>query len=223
MGRAFDTLMREVLGYERYAVQGGDFGSAVGTQMARSYPEHLAAIHLNYVIVDPPPAEWMTDADRDALAWRNAFVAANTAHRNVQGTVPDSMTMAQNDSPAGLAAWIVSKFRIWGDCDGDIESVFDRDALITNLMFYWLPGSIASAARLYVETRNDPLTRGGRVEVPVGVAAFPIDTWKAPRSWVEPHYTLVHWTDMPRGGHFPALEQPDLLLEDVRTFFRGHR
>jgi microsomal epoxide hydrolase len=208
IGRAFDTLMREVLGYTRYAIQGGDFGAAVGIQVARAYPDHLLAIHLNYVLVEPPPADEMDEADRAALRWRENFVARHTSHRNVQGTVPDSLTLAQGDSPAGLAAWILSKMNVL--CDGGVESAFDRDLLITNLMLYWLPGCVASAARLYAETRNDPLVLGGRVEVPTAVAAFPVDTWKAPRNWVEPHYNLVRWTEMRRGGHFPALEQPEL-------------
>jgi pimeloyl-ACP methyl ester carboxylesterase len=134
-----------------------------------------------------------------------------------------SLGIAQADSPAGIAAWIVEKFRTWSDCNGDVESVYTRDQLLTNIMFYWAPNSIASAANLYYEARHEAGLGRLQIEGPVGVAAFPKEIGASPRRWVEARYNLVHWTDMPAGGHFAAMEKPELLLEDVRTFFRALR
>ena len=143
------------------------------------------------------------------------------AYSRLQRTKPDSLTVAQSDSPAGLAAWIVEKFRTWSDCDGDVVGYFGRDTLLTNLMFYWAPGSVASAARIYYESARDPAGREerGRVEVPVAYAAFPHEIISPPREWAEAHYAIERWTEMPRGGHFAALEEPELLVDDVRAFF----
>jgi microsomal epoxide hydrolase len=214
---AFDTLMGE-LGYGRYGVQGGDWGGITAAKMGSAHADHVAGIHLNFVVA-PPPAE-MTDADRAAAAERALFQAQETGYSNVQGTKPDSLTVAQSDSPAGLAAWIVEKFRAWSDCDGDVESAIDRDRLLTNLMFYWAPNSIASAARIYYEASHDPASfRYPKVEVPTGVAVFPKEPWRVPRSWAEARFNVTRWTEMARGGHFAAMEAPELLVDDVRAFF----
>src|SRR5690606_31855727 len=140
---AFDTLMGD-LGYDRYGVQGGDWGGIIGSKMASAHAGRVAAAHLNFAI-GLPPAE-MSDDDRAWLEQRTAFQSRETGYSNVQGTKPQSLAVAQADSPAGLAAWIVEKFRTWSDCSGDVESAFTRDTLLTNLMFYWAPNSIASAA-----------------------------------------------------------------------------
>jgi microsomal epoxide hydrolase len=219
---AFDALMSRELGYSRYGVQGGDWGGITAAKMGSAHADHVAAIHLNFVI-GMPPAE-MSAADQAAAAKRAAFQAQETGYSNVQGTKPDSLTMAQTDSPAGLAAWVVEKFRTWSDCGGDVEKAFSKDTLLTNLMFYWAPNSVASAARIYYEAQRNPDGfRYPKVEVPTGVAVFPGEPWQAPRHWVESRYNIQRWTEMPRGGHFAALEQPELLLEDVRAFFRGNR
>ncbi len=219
---AFNTLMTEELGYDRYGVQGGDWGGIVAAKMASAHAASVAGIHLNFVVAQPP-AE-LTDADREALARRDAFQAVETGYSNVQGTKPDSLTVAQTDSPAGLAAWILEKFQVWSDCGGDPFSAYSKDALLTNLMFYWAPNSVASAARIYYEARRDPDGfRYPKVEVPTGVAVFPKEPWRAPRNWAEQRFNIVRWTEMPRGGHFAALEQPALLLDDVRAFFAGIR
>lgn len=219
---AFDRLMSGELGYERYGVQGGDWGGIIGAKMGSAHADHVAGLHLNFVIA-PPPAD-MTDADKAAAQRRDAFQAGETGYSNVQGTKPDSLTVGQTDSPAGLAAWVTEKFRTWSDCGGDVESAFPRDVLLTNLMFYWAPESIASAARIYYEARRDPgAFMYPRVEVPTGVAAFPAEPWRVPRNWAEQRFNVTHWTDMPKGGHFAALEQPELLANDVRTFFRSVR
>jgi epoxide hydrolase len=219
---AFDRLMSGELGYQRYGVQGGDWGGILSAKMASAHADHVAAAHLNFVIA-PPPAE-PTEEDRKAIEARNAFQAQETGYSNVQGTKPMSLGIAQADSPAGIAAWIVEKFRTWSDCGGDIESVYTKDQLLTNIMFYWAPNSIASAARIYYEAMRDPgAFRYPKPETPVGVANFPGEPWRVPRNWAEARFNITRWTDMPRGGHFAAMEAPDLLVEDIRAFFREWR
>ena len=215
---AFNTLMTTELGYARYGVQGGDWGGIISSKMAATYPQAIAGAHLNFVIA-PPPAQ-PSDEDRAAAAQRDLFQAAETGYSNVQGTKPDSLTIAQSDSPAGLAAWVVEKFRTWSDCGGDVQSRFSKDALLTNIMFYWAPNSAASAARIYFEARADPgAFRYAKVEVPTAVAVFPAEPWRVPRSWAEPRFNITRWTEMPRGGHFAAMEEPELLATDIAEFF----
>ena len=220
---AFDALMSSVLGYERYGVQGGDWGSMVAGKLGAAFPDHVVGIHVN-MLVAPPPAH-PVPADAAALARDRLWRTQEAAYSRVQRTKPDSLTVAQSDSPAGLAAWIVEKFRTWSDCDGDVVGALGADTLLTNLMFYWAPGSVASAARIYYENALDPggVAERGRVEVPVGYAAFPKEIFQPPRSWVEPHYAIARWTEMPRGGHFAALEAPDVLIDDVRAFYAALR
>jgi epoxide hydrolase len=217
---AFDTLMTSVLGYERYGAQGGDWGAMVAAKLGAAYPERVAGIHVN-MLVAPRPEHASSEEDAEAMARDRHWRTHEAAYSRQQRTRPDSLTVGHADSPAGLAAWIVEKFRAWSDCDGDVETAFTRETLLTNLMFYWAPNSAASAARIYYENARDPagvVTRG-RVEVPVGYAAFPREITRPPRSWAEPHYAIERWTEMPRGGHFAALEAPDLLVDDVRAFF----
>ena len=213
---AFDRLMTEELGYPRYGAQGGDWGSIISSRLGAAHTEHLSGVHLNFTF-GAPPAE-PGEADLEAFAVRQAFQGRETGYSNVQGTKPQSLGIAQADSPAGIAAWIVEKFRTWGD--GDVESRFSKDTLLTNIMFYWAPNSIASAARIYYEARNEGAFGGGRVEAPTGIACFPGEPWNSPRHWVEPGYNVKRWTDMPSGGHFAALEEPEALTEDIRAFFR---
>jgi microsomal epoxide hydrolase len=220
---AFDELMSTELGYGRYGVQGGDWGAMVAAKMGSAYPERVSGIHLNLLVAPPPPQP--TEADAPALDRDRFWRTREAAYSRVQRTKPDSLTVAQSDSPAGLAAWIVEKFRTWSDCDGDVEQAFTKDVLLTNLMFYWAPNSTASAARIYYENAQDPdgVARRPRVQVPVAYAAFPQEIFRPPRRWAEPHYAIARWTEMERGGHFAALEQPGPLTEDLRAFFRTLR
>jgi microsomal epoxide hydrolase len=217
---ALDALMA-TLGHSRYGVQGGDWGAIVAAKLGAAYPERVAGIHVNMVVAPAPPdaGPEHEEAVRRERHWRTF----EDAYSRVQRTKPDSLTVAQADSPAGLAAWIVEKFRTWSDCDGDVVGYFGRDTLLTNLMFYWAPNRAASAARIYYESMRDPAGRDerGRVEVPVAYAAFPHEIFRPPREWVERHYAIARWTDMPRGGHFAALEEPERLAADVRAFFAG--
>ena len=222
IAHAYNTLMTSELGYQRYGVQGGDWGGIISGKLAAEYPEHVLAAHLNFVVAGPPSE--MTDEDRAVLEERNAFQARETGYSNVQATKPMSLAAAQSDSPAGLAAWIVEKFHTWSDCGGDLESVYSKDQLLTNIMFYWAPNSIASAARIYYESMRDPHAfRYPKPDTPVGVAVFPGEPWRVPRHWAEHRFNIQHWSEMPRGGHFAAMEQPSLLLGDLREFFRRFR
>ena len=221
MGRAFDRLIVDDPGYRRYGVQGGDWGGLIAARMGAENAGRVEAIHVNLAFGAPPKE--MDDKDREALEKRNQFQARETGYSNVQGTKPMSLGIAQADSPAGIAAWITEKFRTWSDCDGDVESSYTKDQLLTNIMFYWLPNSIASAARIYYEAQRDGGFAVDKVEVPTAVAAFPKEVVPMVRGWVEPRFNLKHWTEMPRGGHFAALEEPELLLADIRDFFREFR
>jgi pimeloyl-ACP methyl ester carboxylesterase len=216
------------LGYARYGAQGGDWGALVTNWIGALDPTHCAGIHLNMLVAlppaDPKAPEGLTADEQKALADAAHFQAEETGYQAIQGTKPHTLGYGLNDSPAGLLAWIVEKFRTWSDCDGDVERSFTRDELLTNVMIYWVTQTIASSCRLYCENR-----RGGRygfdqvVKVPTGVAVFPKEIYRAPRRFAEPRFNLVHWSVQPRGGHFAALEQPALFVEDVRAFFRKVR
>ena len=171
---------------------------------------------------DAPP---LTEQERSDLAALDGFRREEAGYSTEQGTKPQTLGVGLNDSPAGLLAWIVEKFRTWSDCDGDPVNAFTRDQLLTNVMLYWVTGTITSSARLYREARLAAVAgeRPERVEVPTGVARFPKEILRYPRSWVERAYNVTHWAEMPLGGHFAAMEQPDLFAADVRTFFAGVR
>jgi microsomal epoxide hydrolase len=219
---AFDRLMVRELGYERYGTQGGDWGGIITARMGAAHPEHIAGLHLNFVIGQPPAN--MKDEEKVFAEEMAAFQRDETGYSLTHSTKPNSLAIAQADSPAGIAAWITEKFRTWSDCGGDIESVYTKDQLLTNIMFYWAPNSIGSAANMYYESRRDGgAFSGQKVTPPVAVAAFPKEIYRAPRSWVEPRYNVVRWTEFQKGGHFAAMERPEELLGDIRAFFRGIR
>jgi len=222
-GDVFDTLMTRELGYGRYGTQGGDWGGIITARMGAMHGGHIIGTHVNFTLGFPIEGDNSPEAKR-AREERERFQAEETGYSNTHGTKPMSLAMAQADSPAGIAAWIVEKFRTWSDCDGDVESVYTKDQLLTNIMFYWAPNSIASAARMYYEARHDPNSFAyPRIEVPCGVAVFPKEIYRSPRSWVEQRMNVVRWTEFDKGGHFAAMERPRELLEDVREFFRDLR
>lgn len=221
---AFDRLMVEELGYPRYGAQGGDWGSIVTTTLGQNHAAHVLGIHLNLGVAARPQGADEDEETRAHAQRSEAWQAAEAGYSHVQGTKPMSLAIAQTDSPAGLAAWIVEKFRTWSDCGGDVERAFSREWLLTNLMFYWAPGSIASAANLYYETMSaGRIDLSARIAVPTAVAAFPKEIIAVPRRWLEARFDLRRYTEMPRGGHFAAVEAPELWLEDVRAFFRTLR
>ncbi len=217
---AFDALMTEELGYARYGTQGGDWGAIVTSLMAAEHADHVAGAHLNMLWAQPTPEQAKAPESAPYLEAAAAFQRNETGYSLVHSTKPMSLGMAQADSPAGIAAWVAEKFRTWSDCGGDIESVYSKDQLLTNIMFYWAPNSIASAANMYYESRAERRTAWPEIKVPVGVAMFPKELARCPRDWVDGRLSIAQWTEMPRGGHFAALEQPELLLADVRSFFR---
>jgi microsomal epoxide hydrolase len=222
---AFVELMAR-LGYSRYAVQGGDWGAQVATRIGALDPEHCFALHLNMPIARPPDDRVeLTDGDKADLAALQRFRQEEGAYSQEQGTKPHTLGVALDDSPAGLLAWIVEKFRAWSDCDGDPERAFTRDQLLTNVMVYWVTRTATSSARLYWERQHADAVDGGPavVTVPTGVARYPKEVIRYPRTWVERQYHVTYWNEMPRGGHFAAMEQPELFVDDVRSFFRTVR
>ncbi|WP_299557599.1 epoxide hydrolase family protein [uncultured Mycolicibacterium sp.] len=219
---AWDELMRR-LGYARYGAQGGDWGAAVTTQLGRT-ARACVAIHTNMPFGRPPrqARERPTPQEQQALAALEHYRRWDSGYARLQATRPQTLGYGLVDSPAGQLAWIIEKFWSWTDCDGHPENALSRDELLDNVMLYWATASAASSARLYWESYN-AFGAGDRVEVPTGVASFPKEVLRVPRSWCEATYNITHWTDMPKGGHFAAFEQPELFVEDVRTFFRQVR
>jgi len=225
IARAFIELMRR-LGYARYGAQGGDWGAQVATRIGALDPQHCAALHLNMPIAGRPehPAP-LSEEEKADLAAMEHFQREESGYALEQGTKPQTLGVALNDSPAGLLAWIVEKFRTWSDCGGHPENSYTRDQLITNAMLYWVTRTITSSARLYWETRHGGMWQETPefVGVPTGVARYPKEVIRFPRAWVERQYHVTHWAVMPRGGHFAAMEQPELFVEDLRNFFRTVR
>jgi epoxide hydrolase len=225
---AIEAKLMARLGYQRYAVQGGDWGSIIGTQVALNDAAHVAGLHLNMCLAAAPPGdpeEGLSEAEKARLKVRQTFQAEETGYQQIQGTKPQTIGIALNDSPIGLAAWIVEKFRTWCDCDGNPEKIFTKDELLTNITLYWVTQTAASSARIYYESRHAPPEPGGprRVEVPTACADFPKEIIWVPRRWMERRFNITRWTVMPKGGHFAAFEQPELFVDDVRAFFRTVR
>jgi len=218
-------LMTEALGYQRFAAQGGDLGSAVSTWLGADHADVTAAVHLNLCI---PP---MTDPpeDADERKWRSDFLAVQqreSAYMVQHMTKPQTVAAVLSASPVALAAWVTEKFHGWGDTNGDIESRFSKDQLIANLMFYLAEDKAGTAIWLYrgaAEERASGRFEGLKVTVPTAVALFPKEFLPAPpRSVVERYYNVRRWTQMTSGGHFAALEEPQALAEDIRAFLRDH-
>jgi pimeloyl-ACP methyl ester carboxylesterase len=223
IAEVFVTLMQE-LGYQRFAAQGGDWGSSISATLGRSYPDKLVGIHLNFLLLRSSTGqEASNDEERHWQERLARFLTDGSGYSRIQGTRPQTLAYGLNDSPVGLAGWIIEKFRAWSDCHGDLESVFTKDELLTNVMIYWVTQTINSSTRLYYETVHQRETGPGRVEVPTGVAVFPEEIAMPPRSIAQEHYNIQRWTEMKAGGHFAALEQPQALVEDIRAFFRPLR
>ncbi len=216
------ALMQE-LGFEQYGVQGGDWGAIIGTALAHQHPQAVVGLHVNFV----HPAtllsaeEKLSKEEEAYLAGFKRFQAEETAYSQIQRTRPQTVAYAQQDSPVGLLAWILEKFWAWSDHGDDLWQIFTKDRILTNVMLYWLPGSVLSSARIYYETFfNMPKElRSGRVEVPTGYARFPAEPWAPPRETAARQYNLIHYSELPRGGHFAAMEQPALWAADVAAFF----
>src|SRR6185295_660682 len=223
-------VLMDRLGYERFGAQGGDWGRSITENLARD--PRCIGIHLQFPPGQPAqgadPKEGITPEEYERWQKRRAELSDHYAYGAIQGTRPLTLGYGLNDSPAGLAAWIVDKFWAWSDHGGNLDSKFSKDRLLTNIMIYWVGETMPSSVRLYYESSHPvahtPLPRPARKDqVPVGVALFPKEIHIPARKWLEKKYNLVHWTEMPRGGHFAAMEEPALYVEDVRKFFRPLR
>ena len=217
----FSSLMINELGYDKYYAHGGDWGSSITEQLAFLYPQQIAGIHLTDIpfhhLFSVPPGE-LTEPEKNYLETGKKWQLAEGGYAIIQSTPPNS-SYGLNDSPAGLAGWIIEKFKRWSDCNGDIENCFSKDELLNNLTIYWATTTINSAMRIYYETNKHPLrNRGIKLNVPTGVALFPKDIINAPREFAERFFNIVQWTKHTKGGHFAAMELPELLADDIRKF-----
>ncbi len=224
----FAALMNEVLGYQRFGAQGGDWGSFITARLGYAYPDRLSGIHLNMMPIrrDPAMVSNPTREESRFLEELQLWLKEETGYQWIQGTRPQTLAFALTDSPAGLAAWIVEKFRAWSDCGGDLESVFSRDHLLANISFYWLTGAIGSSFWPYYARMHGPwpIPAGETVTVPTGYCEFPREIVRPPRSVAKRTFTnLRRWSVMEGGGHFAAMEQPDALAHEIRILFRTLR
>lgn len=226
-------LMQEVLGYEAFGAHGVDWGSIVTAQLGHKYAQQVLGVHLTmlaplqFFAGALPDASWFAEDEAGWHEKNNAFLAGETAYQAILGTKPQTVSYAWNDSPVGLCAWFLEKRRTWSGCRGEIERSFSKDELLDSVMLYWLTQGAASSARYYYEAVHDPWTpshdREPVVQAPTGVAVFPDEVVLSPRRWAEQYYDLRQWSRMPTGGHFPELEEPEALVEDIRAFFRPLR
>jgi len=217
------AILMDHLGYARYGAQGGDWGSLVTTSLGAQDDKRCAGIHITLPFSAAPKVGGEPTAEeKRALAGLKHYVDLDSGYAKQQSTRPQTLGYGLTDSPAGQAAWILEKFWAWTDCDGHPGNIFNRDDLLDNVMLYWVTGTATSSARLYWEfgkRRTTPI-----VNVPTGVAVFPKEIIRPVRRWMEPNFTnITHWSEMEKGGHFAAFEQPELFVRDVRAFFRTLR
>ena len=219
IGAAWGELMAR-LGYDRFAAQGGDWGSMVTTMIGSRNPEHCLGIHLNMPVVLPSSVDDLTEAEQQAMESFDHHRRWGTGYSKQQSTRPQTLGVGLADSPAGQCAWIVEKFHEWTDNDGNPEDAVDRDHLLDNVMLYWLPNTGASSARLYWESFRSPVLEVP--QVPVGCSIFPHEIFRPSRRWAEAHFgdRLVRWNELDRGGHFAAFEVPEVFVDEVRATFR---
>jgi pimeloyl-ACP methyl ester carboxylesterase len=224
---AFSELMVNVLGYSRFGAQGGDWGAFISAALGLDHAEHLVGIHLNLLPLRrdqrPPSGD-----DPELVAWRaelDHWLREETGYSSIQGTRPQTLAYALSDSPVGLAAWIVDKFRAWSDCGGNVETRFSRDELLTNIMLYWVSGAIGSSFWPYYARQHEGWLLPPRtVSAPMGYCSFPKDILHPPRALAEQAFSdIQRWTVQTSGGHFAALEEPQALAADIRAFFRPLR
>lgn len=223
------AALMERLGYEQYAIAGGDWGAIINRYLANNYPDRLIGLHSNMVLANPPADEALrnnvSEAESTLREARTAYMQNEVGYQQIQRTKPQSLGYGLNDSPAGLAAWIVEKFHGWSDmpqgADGYLDNHFTKDELLTNISIYWYTETITSSARIYYENSKTPVAKPIEyIGVPTGAAVYPAEIYITPKSWVEAAYDLRHYTLMDQGGHFAALEQPESYINDLNTFFR---
>ncbi|HUE37878.1 MAG TPA: epoxide hydrolase [Candidatus Binatia bacterium] len=225
-------LMQDVLGYGTFAAEGGDWGALVTAQLGHKYADRVLGVYVHLlapldIFLGALPAASEYGPGEEGWFERNLhFFTAESGYSALQSTKPQTIAFALNDSPAGLLSWLVEKRRTWSDCGGDVETRFTKDDLCTTAMLYWATGSYGTSARYYYECTHNPWRpshdRQPVVEAPTGVGVFK-DVVLLPRKWAERYYNVKQWTAMPRGGHFAPMEEPELLVQDVRKFFRRLR
>ena len=222
-------LMTENLGYPKFAAQGGDIGAGVTSRLGYAHHAQLYGIHLTSVTRPTPylgaGSRPLSGAEQAHSAQRERWFLDEGGYNHIQGTKPQTLSYGLNDSPAGLAAWIIEKYRTWSDCHGDIESRYTKDELLTIVTIYWVTNTIGSSVRMYKENQSHTweLAQDEKVPAPSGMALFPQEIARPPREWAERSYDVRRWQEMPRGGHFAALEEPQLLAHEIREFFRPFR
>ena len=230
----FNKLMTDELGFEKYLAHGGDWGTSITEQIALYHADSLSGIHLTDVPFGHGlmPLENPSKAEEKFQKKNQIWVQTEGAYASIQSTKPQSLAYGLNDSPAGLAGWIIEKFYAWSDNSGNIEDAFSKDELLTNLTIYWVTQTINSSFRIYYETiqaimqaKYNPLVKlnpfdktGNKTEVPAAFALFPKDISKPPKEYAERFFNVQRWIEMPKGGHFAALEQPQLLADDIKQF-----
>lgn len=220
-------LMTKELGYNKFAAAGGDIGSGVTRYLASNNPELLVGIHLTDIgiirdLLSSQDEAERSEEEREYKENASTWISQEGGYMSIQSTKPQTLAYGLSDSPVGLAAWIIEKFRAWSDCKGDLNQLFSKDELLTHIMIYWVTNTIGSSTRIYYENSHS-LPPLGRIEVPTGIAIFPADIVLPPKSWAMQNLNVTRWTSMPSGGHFTALEEPELLADDIRAFYRPIR
>ncbi len=220
-------LMTKELGYSKFVAAGGDIGSGVTRYLALKHPELLYGIHLTDIgiiksILSTQDDKALSDEELQYIARAQKWIANEGAYMSLQSTKPHTLAYGLSDSPAGLAAWIIEKFQAWSDCKGDLRQRFSEDELLTNIMIYWVTNTINSSFSMYYENSHT-LPAMERITVPTGVALFPADILLPPYEWAKKNLNITRWTIMQRGGHFAAMEEPELLAEDIRAFCKPFR
>jgi len=230
MADCMARLMTDVLGYQRFAAQGGDWGAAITSRLGFAHPERIIGIHINLLMVVGRDVAQFPDPNEEERRYLEEqlgpWTREKSAYALIQGTRPQTLAFGLTDSPAGLAAWIVEKFRAWSDCDGEVERAISRDRMLADISLYWFTGAIGSSFWPYYARLHDApmLPRGRTIDVPTGYAEFPREILRPPRSAAERVFTDIRrWSVMPKGGHFAALEQPEALAGEVAAFFRSLR
>ena len=225
----WNKLMSQNLGYPKFGAQGGDIGSGVTARLGFAHSDTLYGIHLTSISRPTPylgpGSKPVTDSEQALITQRDKWFQDEGGYNHIQGTKPQTLAYGLNDSPVGLAAWIVEKYRTWSDCGGDVEKSYTKDELLTIVTIYWVTQTISSSTRMYFENQKHLWTmeKDQKVPTPAGMAMFPQEISKPPREWGERSYHVRRWTEMASGGHFAALEEPQLLAEEVRAFFRDFR
>ncbi len=229
MADLWAKLMTKNLAYPSFGAQGGDWGTSISARLGFNHPDVVKGIHITSLYIGSPylgpGSKELSAAEEQYVEEVKAWEQAEAGYSHIQETKPQTLSYGLNDSPVGLAAWIVEKWRSWTDCNGDIESVYTKDEILTNITIYWVTQSVGSSTRIYYEEREGAwqFKQGERIEVPCGIAVFPKELDHPVKDLADRMMNVKHWTEMPQGGHFAAMEEPALLVEDIRDFFRPLR